>query len=97
MDVAAKQALILGAGFGGVYTALGLEKTVARDPGFGLSEAMSPESGEEFGEKNCSLCWRPGADVELASVRDSLVEAVTAFSGGPILTEDCTLMVAEVR
>jgi NADH:ubiquinone reductase (H+-translocating) len=33
MEVQAKRVLILGAGFGGLYTALGLEKTVARDPG----------------------------------------------------------------
>jgi hypothetical protein len=33
MEVQAKRVLILGAGFGGLYTALSLEKTVARDPG----------------------------------------------------------------
>ena len=33
MEIPAKRVLILGAGFGGLYTALGLEKTVARDPG----------------------------------------------------------------
>jgi NADH dehydrogenase len=33
MEVPAKRVLILGAGFGGLYAALGLEKTVARDPG----------------------------------------------------------------
>ena len=32
MEIPAKRVLILGAGFGGLYTALGLEKTVARDP-----------------------------------------------------------------
>ncbi len=32
MEFPAKRVLILGAGFGGLYTALGLEKTVARDP-----------------------------------------------------------------
>ena len=63
----------------------------------GLSEAMSPESGEEFGEKAFLALLEARADVELAAVRDSLVEAVTAFSGGPILTDDCTLMVVEVR
>jgi len=59
----------------------------------GLSEAMSPE----FGEKEFLALLEARADVELATVRDSLVEAVTAFSGGPILTDDCTLMVVEVR
>jgi NADH:ubiquinone reductase (H+-translocating) len=33
MGVPAKRVVILGGGFGGLYTALGLEKTVARDPG----------------------------------------------------------------
>ena len=33
MEIAAKRILIRGAGFGGLYTALGLEKTIARDPG----------------------------------------------------------------
>lgn len=33
MEIAAKRVLILGAGLGGLYTALGLEKTVALDPG----------------------------------------------------------------
>jgi NADH:ubiquinone reductase (H+-translocating) len=33
MEIPAKRVLILGAGFGGLYTALGLERTVARDPG----------------------------------------------------------------
>jgi NADH dehydrogenase len=32
MEIPAKRVLILGAGFGGLYTALGLENTVARDP-----------------------------------------------------------------
>jgi NADH:ubiquinone reductase (H+-translocating) len=32
LEISAKRVLILGAGFGGLYTALGLEKTVARDP-----------------------------------------------------------------
>jgi NADH:ubiquinone reductase (H+-translocating) len=32
-EIPAKRVLILGGGFGGLYTALGLEKTVARDPG----------------------------------------------------------------
>jgi serine phosphatase RsbU (regulator of sigma subunit) len=63
----------------------------------GLSEAMSPESGEEFGEKEFLALLGARADVELATVRDSLVEAVTAFPGGPILTDDCKLMVVEVR
>ena len=62
-----------------------------------LSEAMSPESGEEFGETEFLALLEARTDVELATVRDSLVEAVTAFSGGPILTDDCTLMVVEVR
>lgn len=30
MEIPAKRVLILGAGFGGLYTALGLEKTIAR-------------------------------------------------------------------
>jgi sigma-B regulation protein RsbU (phosphoserine phosphatase) len=63
----------------------------------GLSEAMSPESGEEFGDKELLALLEARADVELSNVRDSLVEAATTFSGGPILRDDCTLMVVEVR
>lgn len=33
MEIPPKRVLILGAGFGGLYTALGLEKTIARDAG----------------------------------------------------------------
>jgi NADH:ubiquinone reductase (H+-translocating) len=33
MEIPVKRVLILSAGFGGLYTALGLEKTVTRDPG----------------------------------------------------------------
>ena len=32
MEIPDKRVLILGAGFGRLYTALGLEKTMARDP-----------------------------------------------------------------
>jgi serine phosphatase RsbU (regulator of sigma subunit) len=57
---------------------------------------MSPESDEEFGEKELLAMLEAHADSELASLRDALIEGVTAFSGGPLL-DDCTLMVAEVR
>jgi hypothetical protein len=33
----------------------------------------------------------------LTNVRDSLVEAAKTFSGVPVLTDDCTVMIAEVR
>jgi sigma-B regulation protein RsbU (phosphoserine phosphatase) len=59
-------------------------------------EAMSPESDEEFGEKELPALLEAKADGELASLRDALVEGATAFSGGP-LSDDCTLMVVEVR
>lgn len=63
----------------------------------GLSEAMRPESGKEFGDKELLTLLEAQAEDELASVRDSLVEAATAFSGGPVLEDDCTVMVLEVR
>jgi phosphoserine phosphatase RsbU/P len=63
----------------------------------GLSEAMGPESDEEFGEKELLCLLEARADGELASVRDALVESVTTFSGGPLLNDDCTFMVVEVR
>jgi len=63
----------------------------------GLSEAMRPEFDEEFGEKELFCLLEARADGELASVRDALVESVTAFSGGPLLSDDCTFMVVEVR
>ena len=50
----------------------------------GLSEAMRPESGEEFGDGELLTLLESQGENELASVRDSLVEAATAFSGGPV-------------
>jgi sigma-B regulation protein RsbU (phosphoserine phosphatase) len=63
----------------------------------GLSEATNLESDEEFGEKELPALLEAQADSELASVRDALIERASAFSSGPLLTDDCTLMVVEVR
>jgi len=63
----------------------------------GLSEATDLKSGEEFGERELPALLEAQADAELATVRDVLVERATAFSGGPLLIDDCTLMVVEVR
>jgi len=104
-------ALVLGTESGQANLPLGVFRSVRYDQGQarvqagdrillytdGLSEAMSPESGEEFGERELLPLLNALADVELANLRDSLVEAVTAFSRAPILTDDCTLMVVEVR
>jgi phosphoserine phosphatase RsbU/P len=62
----------------------------------GLSEAMSPESDEEFGEKDMPALLEAQGDRELTSLRDALVKGATAFSGGPLL-DDCTFMVVEIR
>jgi phosphoserine phosphatase RsbU/P len=63
----------------------------------GLTEATDPKSDEEFGEKELPALLDRRADPELASLRDALIERASAFSGGPLLTDDCTLMVVEVR
>ena len=63
----------------------------------GLSEATKPASGEEFGETGLNAFLEARADGDLGSVRDALVERVTAFAGGPLLNDDCTLMIVEVR
>jgi sigma-B regulation protein RsbU (phosphoserine phosphatase) len=63
----------------------------------GLSEATDVESDEEFGERELPALLDAKADLELASVRDALIERATAFSGGPLLSDDCTLIVVEVR
>jgi len=63
----------------------------------GLTEATDPKSDEEFGEKELPALLDERADPELASLRDALIERASAFSGGPLLTDDCTLMVVEVR
>jgi sigma-B regulation protein RsbU (phosphoserine phosphatase) len=63
----------------------------------GLSEAADLKSDEEFGEKELPQLLDARADPELASLRDALIERATGFSGGPLLTDDCTLMVVEVR
>ena len=62
----------------------------------GLSEAADPKSDEEFGEKEMPALLEARADSELASVRDALIERAMRFSGGPLLTDDCTLVVGEV-
>jgi Stage II sporulation protein E (SpoIIE) len=62
----------------------------------GLSEATDLESDEEFGEKESPALLEAQADSELASVRDALIERASAFSGGPLLTDDRTLMAVEV-
>ena len=43
---------------------------------------MRPESGEEFGDRELLTLLESQAEGELTSVRDSLVEVATAFSGG---------------
>lgn len=63
----------------------------------GLSEAMRPESGEEFGDRQLLTLLEVQAEDELTNLRDSLVEAAKTFSGVPVLTDDCTVMIAEVR
>src|SRR5271155_5020809 len=55
----------------------------------GISEATDLKSGEEFGERELPALLEAQADAELASVRDVLVERATAFSGGPLLIDDC--------
>ena len=63
----------------------------------GLSEATDLKSDEEFGEKDLPALLDAQPDLELASLRDNLIERATVFSGGPLLIDDCTLMVVEVR
>jgi phosphoserine phosphatase RsbU/P len=62
----------------------------------GLSEAMSPKSEEEFGDKDLPALLEIDGDRELVGLRDALVEGATAFSGGTLL-DDCTCMVVEIR
>jgi len=57
---------------------------------------MSPESHEEFGEKELAALLEAQADGELASLRDAFVEGAIVFSGWPRL-DDCTLTVVKVR
>lgn len=63
----------------------------------GLSEAMNPASGEEFGETRLPSLLEAQVDGDVERVRDALVDGAIAFSGGPLLQDDCTLMVVEVR
>jgi phosphoserine phosphatase RsbU/P len=103
--------LVLGAQSGQANLPLGAFQSVQYDQGEarvqtgdrfllytdGLSEAMSPKSDEEFGEKELIALLEGRGSGELTIVRDALVEGVTAFSGGPPLKDDCTLMLLEVR
>jgi serine phosphatase RsbU (regulator of sigma subunit) len=63
----------------------------------GLTEATDLKSDEEFGEKELPALLDTQSGMELASVRDALIERASAFSGGPLLTDDCTVMVVQVR
>jgi sigma-B regulation protein RsbU (phosphoserine phosphatase) len=63
----------------------------------GLSEAMNPETDELFGDRDLPAILEAQGGRELANLRDALVKGATEFSGGPLLTDDCTLMVVEVR
>ncbi len=63
----------------------------------GLSEATDLKSDLEFGEKELPAVLEAQADMELSDIRDALIERATAFSRGPLLIDDCTLMVVEVR
>jgi hypothetical protein len=58
---------------------------------------MSPESDEEFGETELTPLLEAQGNDDLAGVRDAMVAGATAFSGGSLLKDDCTLMVVEVR
>jgi serine phosphatase RsbU (regulator of sigma subunit) len=62
----------------------------------GLSEAMSPDSDEEFEEKQLDILLEAEGDGDLTSVRNALVKGAADFSGGS-LSDDCALMVVEVR
>lgn len=62
-----------------------------------LSEAMSPESDEEFGETELPALPEAEGNDDLAGLRHTLVAGVKAFSGCSLLKDDCTLMVVEVR
>ena len=62
----------------------------------GLSEAMRPESDEEFGERDLTALLDAQGDCELKSLRDALARGATSFSGGSLL-DDCTFMVVEIR
>ena len=102
--------LVLAAQLGQANLPLGVFRSVRYDQGEvrvqagdrlllytdGLSEPMSPESDEEFGEKVLPALLEAKGDGELASLRDALVTGATAFSGGP-LVDDCTFMVVEIR
>lgn len=63
----------------------------------GLSEAMNPETSQEFGDAELPALLESQPDAEVSRVRDALVEGVITFSGGPALQDDCTLMVLQVR
>ena len=62
----------------------------------GLTEAMRPESEEEFGEKELSTLLEAHGAAELSDLRDTLVQGATVFSGGH-LSDDCTVMIVEIR
>jgi serine phosphatase RsbU (regulator of sigma subunit) len=63
----------------------------------GLSEATGAQSGEQFGDREMPASLDAAQNMDLAIVRRAVMERATAFAGGPILDDDCTLLVVEVR
>lgn len=63
----------------------------------GLSEATNAKSGEQFGDREMPASLDAAQNLDLAIVRRTVMERATAFVGGPILDDDCTLLVVEVR
>jgi sigma-B regulation protein RsbU (phosphoserine phosphatase) len=63
----------------------------------GLTEASASADGEQFGEMELPALLESMADSNLTAVRDAVIERASVFAGGPIVKDDCTFLMAEVR
>lgn len=62
----------------------------------GLSEAWDSQFSEQFGDRELADTLNNAEGMDLASIRKTVIDRATAFAGGPILNDDCTLLVVEV-
>jgi sigma-B regulation protein RsbU (phosphoserine phosphatase) len=60
----------------------------------GLTEALNPDSGEEFGEERLIAVLKRGRDQPSAKLIDSIKAEVSLFTAGAAAADDITIVVA---
>jgi sigma-B regulation protein RsbU (phosphoserine phosphatase) len=60
----------------------------------GLTEALNPDSGEEFGEERLIAVLKRGRDQLAAKLIESIKAEVSLFTAGAVAADDITIVVA---